>query len=188
MKKSTSQMSLRVFEKQSPRVIRKFLLTLFIIFSSVLLLLASCAPQATPPPTSSPFTASDAQILLTQFFDLLNAKQYAKADLFYGGEYEQLQVFNSAADPEDHAALWSWACENAGLQCLTARTASLKSSEGETFLFLVEFNNPDGSLFVLGPCCGANETEMPPVSQFEYRVSRGNDGQFKVMDMPRSVP
>lgn len=188
MKKSTSQMSLRVFEKQSPRVIRKFLLTLFIIFSSVLLLLASCAPQATPPPTSSPFTASDAQILLTQFFDLLNAKQYAKADLFYGGEYEQLQVFNSAADPEDHAALWSWACENAGLQCLKVRVAAFKNLQGDTYVFQVEFNNSDGSLFVRGPCCGADETEMPPVSQFEYRVSQDNDGQFKVMDLPPYVP
>lgn len=154
----------------------------------IVLFLASCAPQATPAPTSPPFTASDAQVLLTQFFDLLNAKQYAKADLFYGGEYEQLQVFNAAADPEDHAALWSWACENAGLQCLTVRTATLQNSDGGAFAFLVEFNNPDGSLFVLGPCCGAEETEMPPVSQFEYRVSRGSDGQFRVMELPPYVP
>jgi hypothetical protein len=46
----------------------------------------------------------------------------------------------------------------------------------------------DGSLFVLGPCCGANETEMPPVSQFEYKVTRDASGQFVVMDLPPYVP
>lgn len=178
----------RRLTKQSPRVIRKSLSKLFLTLSFIIFFLASCAPQATPPPTSSPFTASDAQILLTQFFDLLNAKQYAKADLFYGGEYEQLQVFNSAADPEDHAALWSWACENAGLQCLKVRAATFKNLQGDTYVFQVEFSNSDGSLFVRGPCCGADETEMPPVSQFDYRVSQDNDGQFKVMDLPPYVP
>ncbi|HNQ95648.1 MAG TPA: hypothetical protein PKK96_11465 [Anaerolineales bacterium] len=160
---------------------KKYLLIIVLFF-------ASCAPRTTPAPTSLPFTASDAQTLLIQFFDLLNAKQYAKADLFYGGGYEQLRVFNASADPEDHAALWSWACENAGLQCLTVRTATLKNSDSDTFAFLVEFNNPDGSLFVLGPCCGADETEMPPVSQFEYRVARDSDGQLKVMDLPPYTP
>ncbi|MCC6498984.1 MAG: hypothetical protein IT313_01815 [Anaerolineales bacterium] len=152
------------------------------------LFLASCAPQATPASTSLPSTASEAQEVLIRFFDLLNAKQYAEADLLYGGEYEQLQVFNSSADPTDHAALWSWSCENAGLQCLKVRTATSETTQGDTHIFQVEFSNADGSLFALGPCCGADETEMPPVSQFEYRVARNSDGKFKVMDLPPYVP
>ncbi len=160
---------------------RKFLLLMCI-------LLASCAPQATPAPTSLPSTASEAQAALIQFFELLNAKKYADADLLYGGEYEQLQIFNPASDPADHAALWSWSCENAGLQCLKVRTATFKVLQGDTYIFQVEFSNSDGSLFVPGPCCGANETEMPPVSQFEYRVTRNADGKFKVIDLPPYVP
>ena len=131
---------------------------------------------------------SEAQSVLIQFFDLLNAKQYADADLLYGGDYEQLQIFNTEADPADHAALWSWSCENAGLQCLKVRTATFKTLQGDTYIFQVEFNNPDGSLFVLGPCCGSDETEMPPVSQFDYHVSRNTDGKFRVMDLPPYVP
>jgi hypothetical protein len=157
-----------------------------LLFISILL--ASCAPQATPASTSLPSTASEAHEALIQFFDLLNTKQYAEADLLYGGEYEQLQVFNPSPDPADHAALWSWSCEFAGLQCLKVRTATFKVLQCDTYIFQVEFSNPDGSLFVLGPCCGADETEMPPVSQFEYRVSRGSDGQFRVIDLPPYVP
>jgi hypothetical protein len=154
----------------------------------IILFLASCAPQATPAPTSLPSTTSEAQAVLIRFFDLLNAHQYAEADLLYGGEYEQLQVFNPSSDPADHAALWSWSCEYAGLQCLKVRTATFKVLQGDTVVFQVEFNNADGGLFALGPCCGADETEMPPVSQFEYRLARDSDGKFKVMDLPPYVP
>lgn len=148
--------------------------------------LVSCAPQATPAPTSLPSTTSEAHEVLIRFFDLLNAKQYVEADALYGGEYGQLEIFNP--DATDHAALWSWSCEFAGLQCLKVRTATFENLQGDTFVFQVEFNNSDGSLFVLGPCCGANENEMPPVSQFEYRVARDSDGNFKVMDLPPYVP
>ncbi len=58
----------------------------------------------------------------------------------------------------------------------------------DSYIFQVEFSNLDGSLFVLGPCCGANETEMPPVSQFEYTVSRNADHRFVVMNTPPYVP
>jgi hypothetical protein len=159
--------------------------TLFLI----VLLLYGCAPQASPPaPTSLPSTIAEAQAVLIQFFDLLQAKQYAEADLLYGGDYEQLQVFSSGTDPSDHATLWANACERAGLQCLNIRTATFKNLQGDTHVFQVEFSNADGSLFVLGPCCGADETEMPPVSLFEYRVARTSDGSFRVIDLPPYTP
>ena len=123
-----------------------------------------------------------------QFFDLLNSKQYAEADKLYGGDYEQLKVFSADVDPSDHAKLWSNACELAGLQCLEVRTAIFKNMQGDSYIFQVEFSNSDGSLFVLGPCCGSNETDMSLVSQFEYKIARNADGKFHVMDLPPYVP
>ena len=155
----------------------------------LLILISSCAPKSVSPvSTSLPSIASEAQETLIKFFDLLNAKEYINADTFYGGDYEQLKIFSSDTDPADHAKLWSDACQHAGLQCLEVRSATLKNQQRETYIFQVEFSNSDGSLFVLGPCCGSNETEMPPVSQFEYRVARNADGKFLVMELPPYVP
>ena len=165
-------------------MMQRFSILLLIIF------LSSCTPQPgnTPESTSLPSTAEEAHTTLINFFTLLNAKKYAEADALYGGSYEQLQVFNPDADPSDHATLWASACEMSGLQCLEVRTATFKDLQGDTYVFQVEFNNADGSLFILGPCCGANETEMPPVSQFEHKVTRNASGQFVVMNLPPYVP
>jgi hypothetical protein len=168
-------------------------------FSILLLILTvgSCAPQprSTPsststslPPTSLPSTASEAHDVLVEFLTALHTKNYADAVPLYGGEYDQLQVFNSELDPNDHLALWTWACDNQLLQCLEVRSAAFKELHGDSYIFQVEFNNSDGSLFVLGPCCGANLTEMPPVSQFDYTVSRNTEHRFVVMNTPPYVP
>lgn len=143
-------------------------------------------PQLTPTPLLS--TIQEAYDVLVDFFTLLNVGNYDKAIDLYGGSYESLQVFNPEIDPSDHTALWAWACEKRLLQCLKVHSAKFQRLEGDTYVFQVEFSNDDGSLFVLGPCCGANETEMPPVSQFEYRVSRTVPGTFTVMEPPPYVP
>ena len=162
----------------------------FVLFLTVLL--AGCGmPLATPSqvtPTTLPSTAAEAHDVLVDFLTLLHTKNYAQAAPLYGGEYESLQVFNPEIDPEDHVALWTWVCENRLLQCLDIRSTTFTKLVGDSYIFQVEFNNPDGSLFVLGPCCGANETEMPPVSQFEFTVSRNANGQFVVMNTPPYVP
>jgi hypothetical protein len=165
-------------------MMQRFSILLLIIF------LIGCTPQAisTAEPTSLPSTAGEAQQALIKFFSILSAKKYDEAVSFYGGSYEQLPTFNPEIDATDHVALWEWVCESRILQCLTVRSATFKNLEGDTYVFQVEFNNPDGSLFVLGPCCGANETEMPPVSQFEYNVTRNASGQFVVMDLPPYIP
>jgi hypothetical protein len=130
----------------------------------------------------------EAHDVLVNFLTFLHNKQYAEAVPLYGGDYESLQVFNPQIDPGDKVALWTWACDNQLLQCLEVRSAIFKTLTGDSYIFQVEFNNPDGSLFVLGPCCGANETEMPPVSQFEYTVSRNADHRYVVMNPPPYVP
>jgi hypothetical protein len=167
--------------------LRKVFLFLFATF-----LLTSCAAQPATStqsaPTSLPSTASEAHNVLVNFLTLLQIKNYTEATPLYGGEYEALQVFNSEIDASDHVALWTWVCENKLLQCLEVRSTEFMHQEGDNYVFQVEFNNPDGSLFVLGPCCGANETEMPPVSQFEFTVTRNADGKFLVMNTPPYVP
>lgn len=142
----------------------------------------------TAAPTSLPSTAGEAQDALVSFLTLLHTGDYAKAVPLYGGDYEPLLVFNPEIDPNDHVALWAWVCENKLLQCLEVRSTTFQQLVGDAYIFQVEFNNPDGSLFVLGPCCGANETEMPPVSQFEFTVTRNSEGQFVVMNTPPYVP
>ena len=125
---------------------------------------------------------------MVNFLTWLHSEKYAEAAPLYGGEYEQLQVFNTEIDPNDHVALWTWACDHQLLQCLEVRSTTFERLEGDSYVFQVEFNNPDGSLFVHGPCCGANETEMPSQSQFEYQVTRTAEGKFVVMNTPPYVP
>jgi len=154
-----------------------------------LILCTSCASQTpTRVPTSLPSTAREAQETLIKFFDLLNSQQYAEADMFYGGDYEQLKVFSPDTSPSNHAKLWADACQLAGLQCLEVRSATFKNLQGDTYIFQVEFSNSDGSLFTQGPCCGSNETEMSRASEFEYRVTRNASGKFMVMELPPYVP
>jgi len=139
-------------------------------------------------PTSLPSTASEAHEVLVNFLTLLHTKNYKDAVPLYDGEYEQLQIFNNEIDPDDHSALWAWACDHQLLQCLEVRSATFQELRGDSYVFQVEFSNPDGSLFVLGPCCGASETEMPSISQFEFTVSRTTNSKFVVMNTPPYMP
>jgi hypothetical protein len=163
---------------------------LLILLFSIVLMGCAVQPAGTTQPiqTTLPSTVSEAQDVLVNFLTLLHTGNYADAVPLYGGDYDALQVFNSEIDPADQLALWTWACDNQLLQCLEVRSATFKEMRGDAYIFQVEFSNPDGSLFVLGPCCGATETEMPPVSQFEYIVTRNSDGRFVVMTTPQYVP
>lgn len=157
---------------------RPFISLIFILFG------AACA--SSPPQTVT--GAEDARAALVDFLTLLNQGNYQEAVPLYGGDYEALQVFNPGIDPSDRLALWTWACGNQLLQCLEVRSGTLLHQEGDTYVFRVEFSNPDGGLFVLGPCCGANETEMPPESEFEFTVMTSAEGGFVVLNTPPYVP
>ena len=146
-----------------------------------LLLITGCANQA---PTES----EQAKQALTDFFNYLNQGDYAKADQLYAGDYQTLIDWNPEVDPNDHHLLWKNACTMNGLQCLKLRSATLREVKGNEYVFTVEFSNLDGSLFVRGPCCGASETEMPSVSQFDYTIQKDAEGKFKTVDLPVYVP
>ena len=160
---------------------------------AVALLLGACRPQAagtTPTPNLAP--SDDAAVAvdaLVTFFDHLQEGSYAAAAGYYGGSYEVLQGYNPDVGPDDYATLWRNACSVNGISCLKTGKLTLvdRSREGE-YVFGVEFRTREGELFVLGPCCGADETEQPPVSVFPIRVVRGDDGRYRVVDIPPFTP
>lgn len=106
----------------------------------------------------------------------------------YAGDLTNLQYLNPSIDEHDLETLWRNACTINGFQCLPINKIlkAEKFSLNEYHL-QVEFQNPDGSLFVLGPCCGASEEEMPPVSQFDVYVIERN-GEYFVTSLPVLVP
>ena len=127
---------------------------------------------------------------LIQFFEHLNKGDYLSASALYGGSYEMLNGYNPDLDPEDHAALFKNACTVNGFQCLQVRSARLQEQAAQTgdYRFVVEFSTADGELFVLGPCCGATETEMPLRSEFVFTVVRVGEGAYQVVDLPVYAP
>lgn len=162
------------------------------ILLMLLFMLAGCQPSSEPTNATllnpNPLE-TQAQMDLVTFFEKLNQKQYEDAITQFGGSYEVLQGYNPDIDPEDKATLLKFGCEFNGLTCLQVYDAELKEriSENE-FLFNVRFRNPDGEVFVLGPCCGATEEEMPPVSTFEIHVTCDQEQNCQVLELPPYVP
>ena len=145
-------------------------------------------------PTTAPTQVSDqdqelALQTLTDFFRYLSSGKYQLAAPLYAGSYDWLINNNPEVSPADHATLLEYGCRFNGLQCLEARAIVPDgSSSGVTYSFMVEFAATDGSLFILGPCCGATETEQPPISQFHYHVLKLDNGGLGVTDLPPYVP
>ncbi|HEY5729093.1 MAG TPA: hypothetical protein VLA72_04010 [Anaerolineales bacterium] len=127
--------------------------------------------------------------ILVQFFDHLHTGRYEEAVNLYGGDYQLLIDQNPGIDSAEHATLMKNACMYNGYQCLKVKLAGIERKPSpDEYIFGVQFQNEDGSPFVLGPCCGASETEQPPVAFFEIRVMKIAEGEFRVMDMPPFLP
>ena len=157
----------------------------------IILSISSCVPAlATSPPAPSEDThEQDARQALVEFFRLLHDGRYQQAAGLYAGSYQWLIDSNPDISPSDTAALLERGCRQNGLMCLEVRSSAVVLMTYPTgYLFRVEFNLDDGTLFVLGPCCGADETEMPPVSTFQYQVLQGEKGSWGVADLPPYVP
>lgn len=163
------------------------------IFLIALILLGACQPtepdSTVPLPGQTAPPESQAKIDLTNFFVYLNHGKFEQAAALYGGSYEELVYFNPDVDTQDKAGLLKNACEVNGFPCLQLYSYDLleKTVEG-VYVFSVSFRNADGSQFVLGPCCGADETQMPPVSAFTVRVRCGETYPCQVLDLPPYVP
>lgn len=153
---------------------------MIIVCQFVILLLSTCENKSGE--------SEPARQALITFFSELSRGNYENASQLYGGSYEILTSFNPDIDADDHVALWENGCKINGLQCLTTRRIAFNelNDKGE-YIFTVEFNTPDGTLFVLEACCGENQSTTSQF-QFEYRVMEGKDGKFLVLDMPVYMP
>jgi len=144
-------------------------------------------PAATPEPQPMVTDLDLAREALIGYFAALNEGRYADAVDLFGGSLDYPISVNPDVDPDDPAALLEAACTRQ-LRCLRVRNIVQEAAVSDAeFRFLVEFQDADGELFVLGPCCGATEAEMPPVSQFPYTVIKEGDA-FLVLELPVYVP
>ena len=166
-------------KSQNPLLVAGSTLVCLVLFSAMLILTGCKANTASP---------EKAQHALISFFDQLARGQYDAAVQWYGGSYETLLGFNPQINPDDHSTLWRNGCQVNGLQCLTIRILTFNelNASGE-YIFTVEFNTPEGELFVLPACCGENPA-TPPQFQLEYRVVQDGYGEFRVLDLPVYMP
>jgi hypothetical protein len=132
-----------------------------------------------------------ARAVLVAFFDALNGGWYAEVAAQYGGSYAELIDMNPTVNPYDHAALLERACTINGFQCLKVKEIVQQVSDWpDSYTFTIEFLNPDSNPFVLGACCGASETDMPPQSRPDVVVMRLPQAgyAFRVQRLPVYVP
>ncbi len=139
-------------------------------------------------PAGASTDLDSARQALTTYFQLLYDGDYKEAAKYFGGSYDSLISMNPDLPTTDFAALLENGCTNNGLQCKLVREIIQEEQiSPQVFKFTIEFNNDDGSLFTLGPCCGEDATEQPLQSQFEYTVLKDSD-QFLVQELPQYVP
>jgi hypothetical protein len=138
---------------------------------------------------TKPEDLKTARQTLLAYFIALNEGRYADAAASFGGNYQVLRDQNPTISPEDLPALFQAACTVNGFLCNLkikneVSTAQVTSNE---FRFIVELAQPDGSLFTLGPCCGADPKLEPPQTQFEFIVANFN-GRFLIKNLPLYTP
>lgn len=104
-----------------------------------------------------------------------------------GTEITNLYLHDGSAFP-DFWGLLQAGCRANGLMCLPAGSAYLSAVRDENnYVFTVTLDE-DGEIFALGPCCGAEIEDDPPRTEFQFRVQKVEDGQFKVLDLPPYMP
>ena len=155
----------------------------------VLSLLTACAPTPAPPPaTSTPIPElAQAEQALTGYFAALANGRFAEAGNIYAGPVASLQANNPDVSPDDHASLLERYCTQNGGVCLPVGKYAQRSAPAQdTFVFVVEFTNPDGTTFEIGPCCGEADTGQR-TREFTYTVLL-LDGEYQVFKLPPYVP
>ena len=123
------------------------------------------------------------------FFDALDEGDYQTAADLYGGSYEFLAAMNPDLNPNDGPALLAQGCQFNGLACLQmGEVLSVEETNAGEYQLVIQFLTDNGELFQRGPCCGAGEDDMPPVSEFAVRAVQEGNSTYKVLDLPPYVP
>jgi hypothetical protein len=136
-----------------------------------------------------PEDIDQASLALKGYFNALRFGRYREAVGWFGGSYETLAAMNPDTPAGDEAGLFSSACTANGFFCLGVDSALLERvTEDGRYLFQVSFTDPEGNLFILNPCCGADLEVQPPVWLFRYSVQRDQNGRFKVVELPVYSP
>jgi hypothetical protein len=154
-----------------------------------LCLLAACAPTpALSAATSTPIPElAQAEDALTGYFAALAEGRFAEAANVYAGPVASLQANNPDVNPADHASLLERYCTQNGGVCLPVGTyVEGEAPARDTFVFVVQFANPDGTTFVIGPCCGEEDTGQR-TRDFTYTVLL-LEGEYQVFKLPPYVP
>jgi len=154
----------------------------------LVILLVACSPAAATPTEVGDI--DHARQTLIDYFSALHNGDYEAAvarQAYDEDYYVWLRQNNQDVDPEDRAALMEAACTYQLVCREVLQVVSGEQTSDTEFEFWVEFANEDGTLFALGPCCGENETTMPPVSQFQFFVEKVGS-EFLVHGGPVYMP
>jgi hypothetical protein len=135
---------------------------------------------------ANPDDLAMAEKALRGYLQALNREDYAGAVALFGGSYDLLVEANPSIPADDPLSLFTNACTINGYECdLEIRNiVSADQLNLNRFRFSLELQNPDGSLYALGPCCGGDPEDFPPHTQFEFYVVKLDDGRFLVEDLP----
>lgn len=130
-----------------------------------------------------------ARVALVAYLSALTAGNYPEVVNLYGGSYDILRDNNPTLNPTDYPALFKAGCTFNGFVCNLVVKNFVKDSQlsPTDFRFTVELQNPDSSLFVFGPCCGADPALEPPWTQFDFLVRKTGE-KFLAQDLPVYVP
>ncbi len=127
--------------------------------------------------------------VLQAYFDALRSANYTEAANMFGGDLELLAGYNPDIASSDTVALFERACTVNGFICnleigqiLDAEQISVREVQ-----FILTFQNPDGSPFELGSCCGEDAPNTGAQQEFPFTVA-WQDGRFRVMELPVYVP
>ena len=157
---------------------------------TIILIFSGCGKTAINQSTNKSNDFNIAKNTLLAFFDFLKDEKFDKAvELFEPtglDSWEWLENFSPSEEKNNKALVLKNYCRSTGT-CLEANILKVEQNNENEFILSVEFLHDDGELFVLGPCCGATEEEMPPISKFDFRIYK-NDDLFKVSTPPVYVP